>query len=205
MGQTEWNTLGPTFTPSAGLTTGQTMSTEDTSPSTTDRSASLDMTLNVFDDIWTKLMMLAKQLRDTMQFYNQKKQMLGWGLEINTLDTRKEAIEKNYSASWRAAIGSIAGGALTAGFCVKGGEVGSILGQGAAQLTSGVFNWAAGSETRQADRERAVADLQDKGAMAYAKTLNETLDKARDIMQQMMGLGQTLVEVLSTILRALAR
>jgi secreted effector protein SseD len=34
----------------------------------------------MFDEIWSKLLMLAKQLRDTMQFYNQKKQELSWGL-----------------------------------------------------------------------------------------------------------------------------
>lgn len=69
----------------------------------------------MFDEIWSKLLMLAKQLRDTMQFYNQKKQELGWGLEINTLEQSFKAIDDSYSAAKAGAIGGMFAGTLTVG------------------------------------------------------------------------------------------
>ncbi|WP_342322919.1 type III secretion system effector protein [Kosakonia sp. BYX6] len=161
--------------------------------------------LAIFDDIWSKLLLLAKQLRDIMQFYNQKKQELGWSLEVNTLHSKMQAIDKSYVASELGAIGSIVGGTVMLGLGLQGGESGALLGQSIGQTSSGIFNWSASSETRQSDQQRSIADLQDKGAQAYAKTLNETLEKARDIMQQMMSLGRNLLEVVSQMLRASSR
>lgn len=161
--------------------------------------------LAIFDDIWSKLLLLAKQLRDIMQSYNQKKQELGWDLEINTLHTKVQAINKSYVSSELGAVGSILGGGMMLGLALKGGENGALLGQSMGQTSSGIFNWSAGSETRQSEQLRSVADLQDKGALAYAKTLDETLEKARDVMQQMISLGHNLVEVLSQMLHALSR
>lgn len=161
--------------------------------------------LAIFDDIWSKLLLLAKQLRDIMQFYNQKKQELGWSLEVNTLHSKMQAIDKSYVASELGAIGSIVGGTVMLGLGLQGGESGALLGQSIGQTSGGIFNWSASSETRQSDQQRSIADLQDKGAQAYAKTLNETLEKARDIMQQMMSLGRNLLEVVSQMLRASSR
>lgn len=161
--------------------------------------------LAIFDDIWSKLLLLAKQLRDIMQSYNQKKQELGWDLEINTLHTKVQAINKSYVSSALSAAGSILGGSIMLGLALKGGENGALLGQSMGQTSSGIFNWSAGSETRESEQLRSVADLQDKGAQAYAKTMDETLEKARDVMQQMISLGHNLIEVLSQMLHALSR
>lgn len=159
----------------------------------------------IFDDIWAKLLMLAKKLRDTLQLYNQKKQELGWGLEVNTLITKYKAIDESYSSARISAIGSIIGGVATLGIGASGVDAGAMLGQSSGQAVNGVFNLFASSLTREADRERAIADLQDKGAQSYAKTLNETLEKARDAMQQMMSLGRSLVDMLAQVLHALSK
>ncbi|MDN5986709.1 MAG: hypothetical protein L0I35_04430 [Hafniaceae bacterium] len=47
--------------------------------------------------------------------------------------------------------------------------------------------------------------MQNKGAQSYAKTLDDTLVKSREIMQQMMDMGRSLVEVFSQILRSISR
>ncbi|SCM50668.1 type III secretion system effector protein [Hafnia alvei] len=158
----------------------------------------------LFDEIWSKLLMLAKQLRDTMQFYNQKKQELGWGLEINTLKQSMTAIDDSYEAAKSGAVGGIFSGLLM----VAGapfGEVGMAVGNATGQIAGGIGNWVAGSKTRDADGEKAIADLQNKGAQSYAKTLDDTLIKAREIMQQMMDMGRSLVEVFSQVLRSISR
>lgn len=158
----------------------------------------------MFDEIWIKLLMLAKQLRDTMQFYNQKKQELGWGLEINTLKQSVEAIEHSYEAARTGAIGGICAGVLAlAG--APFGQVGIQVGNAAGQTANGIFTLISAGKTRDADKEKAIADLQNKGAQSYAKTLDDTLMKAREIMQQMMDMGRSLVEVFSQVLRAISR
>jgi len=162
-----------------------------------------------FDDIWSKLLLLAKQLRDTMQLYNQKKQELGWELEVNTLKDNLKSIDDSYRAAKLNAAGGICAGVSSfAGVCgsgVMGSEVWMAVGNSGGQMFNGALGWAAGSKTRIAESEKAVADLQNKGAQSYEKTLDDTLMKAREIMQHMMDMGRNLVEVFSQVLRALSR
>ncbi|ARF52354.1 type III secretion system effector protein (plasmid) [Pantoea stewartii subsp. stewartii DC283] len=158
----------------------------------------------MFDEIWSKLLMLAKQLRDTMQFYNQKKQKLSWGLEINTFQQSVKAIDDSYDAAKAGAIGGMFAGALTVGGSFFG-EAGMTVGNAMGQVANGIGSWVSGSETRKADVEKAIAELQNKGAQSYAKTLDDTLMKAREIMRQMMEMGRNLVEVFSQVLRAISR
>lgn len=158
----------------------------------------------MFDEIWSKLLMLAKKLRDTMQFYNQKKQELSWELEINTLQQSVKALDDSYGAAKSGAIGGMLAGGLTVGGAFFG-EGGMTVGNAMGQVANGIGSWASGSETRKADAEKAIAELQNKGAQSYAKTLDDTLMKAREIMQQMMEMGRNLVEVFSQVLRAISR
>lgn len=167
----------------------------------------------LFDEIWSKLLMLAKQLRDTMQFYNQKKQELGWGLEVNTLQQSFKAIDHSYDAAVFGAVGSIFAGLLTLGSGAAGAKIGGVggfeagmsIGGAVGQVASGTSNALSGNATRRADADKAIADLQNKGAQSYVKTLDDTLMKAREIMQQMMDMGRNLVEVFSHVLRAISR
>ncbi|MFP1922636.1 type III secretion system effector protein [Lonsdalea quercina] len=167
---------------------------------------------NLFDEIWAKLMLLAKELRDTMQYYNQKKQELGWGLEINALKKSLNAIDDSCSAAKLDAAGSIIGGLCSLGGAAYGiagansiaQEAGRFVGNAADQTVKGTFSALAANLKRTADEEKAIADLQDKGAQSYAKTLDDILTKARDIMQQMMEMGRSLVEVFSQALRAIS-
>jgi len=95
-------------------------------------------------------------------------------------------------------------GVLTVGGAFFG-EAGMTVGNAMGQVANGIGSWASGSETRKADAEKAIAELQNKGAQSYAKTLDDTLIKAREIMQQMMEMGRNLVEVFSQVLRAISR
>lgn len=157
-----------------------------------------------FDDIWNKLLMLAMQLCNTIQFYNQKKQELSWGLEINALQQSFKAIDDSYGAAKAGAIGGMFAGGLMVGG-VFFGEAGMAVGNGMGQVANGIGTWMSGNETRKADAEKSIAELQNKGAQSYAKTLDDTLMKAREIMQQMMDMGRNLVEVFSQVLRAISR
>ncbi|HAV7857109.1 TPA: SPI-2 type III secretion system translocon protein SseD [Salmonella enterica] len=161
--------------------------------------------LLLFDDIWTKLMELAKQLRDIMRSYNVVKQQLAWGLQVNVLQTQMKTIDQAFKASMITAGGAILSGVLTIGLGAVGGETGLIAGQAMGHTAGGFMGLGAGAAQRQSDQDKAIADLQQSGAQSYNKSLTDILEKATEIMQQIMGVGSSLVAVLAEILRALTR
>ncbi|EBP0095720.1 type III secretion system translocon protein SseD [Salmonella enterica subsp. salamae] len=164
-----------------------------------------DSLLMLFDDIWTKLMELAKKLRDIMRSYNVVKQRLGWELQVNVLQTQMKTIDEAFRASMITAGGAILSGVLTIGLGAVGGETGLIAGQAVGHTAGGVMGLGAGVAQRQSDQDKAIADLQQNGAQSYNKSLMDIMDKATEIMQQIMGVGSSLVEVLAQILQALTR
>ncbi|HER1248045.1 TPA: SPI-2 type III secretion system translocon protein SseD [Salmonella enterica subsp. salamae serovar 48:z:e,n,x,z15] len=164
-----------------------------------------DSLLMLFDEIWMKLMELAKRLRDIMRSYNVVKQRLTWELQVNVLQTQMKTIEQTFKASMITAGGAMLSGVLTIGFGAVGGETGLIAGQAIGHTAGGVMGLGAGVAQRQSDRDKAIADLQQNGAQSYNKSLMDIMDKAVEIMQQIMGMGSSLVEVLAQIFRALTR
>ncbi|ECF6051686.1 SPI-2 type III secretion system translocon protein SseD [Salmonella enterica subsp. salamae] len=164
-----------------------------------------DSLLLLFDQIWMKLMELAKKLRDIMRAYNEVRQQLNWGLQVNVLQTQMKTIDQAFKASMITAAGAMLSGVLTIGFGAAGGETGLIAGQAVGHTAGGVMGLGAGVAQRQSDQDKAIADLQQNGAQSYNKSLMDIMDKATEIMQQIMGVGSSLVEVLAQILQALTR
>ncbi|EDW8792669.1 TPA: SPI-2 type III secretion system translocon protein SseD [Salmonella enterica] len=161
--------------------------------------------LLLFDDIWMKLMELAKKLRDIMRSYNVVKQRLGWELQVNVLQTQMKTIDEAFKASMITAGGAILSGVLTIGLGAVGGETGLIAGQAVGHTAGGVMSLGSGVAQRQSDQDKAIADLQQNGTQSYNKSLMDIMEKAGEIMQQIIGVGSSLVTVLAEILRALTR
>src|SRR5471030_3155214 len=84
------------------------------------------------------------------------------------------------------------------------GDIGMAVGNAAGQTVNSIGNCVSAGQTRTADAEKAIAELQSQGAQSYAKTLDDTLMKGREIMQQMLDMGRSLVEVFSQVLRAIS-
>ncbi|QXX23308.1 SPI-2 type III secretion system translocon protein SseD [Salmonella enterica subsp. salamae] len=164
-----------------------------------------DSLLLLFDQIWMKLMELAKKLRDIMRTYNEIRQRLNWELQVNVLQTQMKTIDQAFKASMITAGGAILSGVLTIGLGAVGRETGLIAGQAVGHTAGGVMGLGAGAAQRQSDQDKAIADLQQNGAQSYNKSLMDIMDKATEIMQQIMGVGSSLVEVLAQILQALTR
>ncbi|EPO2772341.1 SPI-2 type III secretion system translocon protein SseD [Salmonella enterica subsp. enterica] len=161
--------------------------------------------LLLFDDIWMKLMELAKKLRDIMRSYNVVKQQLAWELQVNVLQTQMKTIDEAFKASMITAGGAMLSGVLAIGLGAVGGESGFIAGQAVGHTVGGVMGLGAGVAQRQSDQDKAIAELQQNGAQSYNKCLTDIMEKAAEIMQQIMGVGSSLVAVLAEILRALTR
>ncbi|EAT3172181.1 SPI-2 type III secretion system translocon protein SseD [Salmonella enterica] len=161
--------------------------------------------LLLFDVIWTKLIELAKKLRDIMRTYNETRQRLTWELQVNALQTQMKTIDQAFTASMITAGGAMCSGVLTIGLGAAGGETGLILGQAMGHTAGGVMGLGAGVAQRQSDQDKAIADLQQNGANSYNKSLMDIMDKAVEIMQQIMGMGTSMVDILAQMLRALTR
>ncbi|ATW54939.1 SPI-2 type III secretion system translocon protein SseD [Salmonella enterica] len=161
--------------------------------------------LLLFDVIWTKLIELAKKLRDIMRTYNETRQRLTWELQVNVLQTQMKTIDQTFTASMITAGSAMLSGVLTIGLGAAGGETGLILGQAMGHTAGGVMGLGAGVAQRQSDQDKAIAELQQNGANSYNKSLMDIMDKAVEIMQQIMGMGTSMVEVLAQMLRALTR
>ncbi|EAS9163370.1 type III secretion system translocon protein SseD [Salmonella enterica subsp. salamae] len=161
--------------------------------------------LLLFDVIWTKLIELAKKLRDIMRTYNETRQRLTWELQVNVLQTQMKTIDQTFTASMITAGSAMLSGVLTIGLGAAGGETGLILGQAMGHTAGGVMGLGAGVAQRQSDQDKAIADLQQNGANSYNKILMDIMDKAVEIMQQIMGMGTSMVDILAQMLRALTR
>ncbi len=179
--------------------------TPSSTPSPTLFRSGTESMLLLFDDIWMKLMELAKKLRDIMRSYNVEKQRLAWELQVNVLQTQMKTIDEAFRASMITAGGAMLSGVLTIGLGAVGGETGLIAGQAVGHTAGGVMGLGAGVAQRQSDQDKAIADLQQNGAQSYNKSLTEIMEKATEIMQQIIGVGSSLVTVLAEILRALTR
>ncbi|EAT8923415.1 SPI-2 type III secretion system translocon protein SseD [Salmonella enterica] len=186
------------------LTTSPLLGPSST-PSPSGEKVDAESWLWLFDDIWRKLIELAKKLRNIMRAYNEVKQQLSWELAVNAFNTQMKTIDQTYKASTLNGVGSILSGMLTIGFGVTGGEAGVMFGQGAGHIAAGGFSLGGSAAQRQSDQTSAIAELQQKGAQSYNKTLTEIMDKAADIMQKIMSMGASLVEVLAQILQSLTR
>ncbi|EBK0455558.1 SPI-2 type III secretion system translocon protein SseD [Salmonella enterica] len=179
--------------------------TPSSTPSPSGVGMGTESMLLLFDDIWMKLMELAKKLRDIMRSYNVEKQRLAWELQVNVLQTQMKTIDEAFRASMITAGGAMLSGVLTIGLGAVGGETGLIAGQAVGHTAGGVMGLGAGVAQRQSDQDKAIADLQQNGAQSYNKSLTEIMEKATEIMQQIIGVGSSLVTVLAEILRALTR
>lgn len=179
--------------------------TPSSTPSPSGEEWSTESMLLLFDDIWMKLMELAKKLRDIMRSYNVEKQRLSWELQVNVLQTQMKTIDQAFKASMITAGGAMLSGVLTIGLGAVGGETGLIAGQAVGHTAGGVMGLGAGVAQRQSDQDKAIADLQQNGAQSYNKSLTDIMEKATEIMQQIIGVGSSLVTVLAEILRALTR
>ncbi|MBG6245242.1 type III secretion system effector protein [Candidatus Symbiopectobacterium sp. 'North America'] len=174
--------------------------------------AELNEFFAMFDQLWGTLLNLARRSRDVMRMYNEKKQILGWGLEMNALSTSLNAIEHSYSTAKYNAGGTLCSGlAQLLGAGVGGGaaagtrELITMGFNGSGSIFNEGFSFAAASENRKAEIERELADFQSKNAQSYIRNLDDIVQKAIDVMQQMMEMGRKMVEVYSQTLHYLAK
>lgn len=154
------------------------------------------------------MLMLINKLRDALQLINQKKQALGWGLEVNALQQNVKAIESSFCAAVRGAVSGIIAGVMMAAGAAVGvscGEVWTIAGNAAEKMVNNAGALASASKTREADQEKAIAGLQNQGAQSYAKTQYDSLVKGNEINKHWIDFNSNMVEQEGQLRHTLSR
>jgi secreted effector protein SseD len=156
-------------------------------------------------DIIFKMNELFKKMRDLLNAYNQKQQSLGWDVQVNSLENKREAITNTatgaYVSGGLSILSGLIGGA-GAGASTRMGDIAMHTSSALGQMSTGAGKIAEGDMSRSADLLRMTSDLQSSGAQSYNKNLNELQDKIRDIRQGMKDFGNTLVNMANQIAMA---
>lgn len=154
------------------------------------------------------MLMLINKLRDALQLINQKKQALGWGLEVNALQQNVKAIVSSFCAAVRGAVGGIIAGVMMvagAAVGVSRGEVWTMIGNAVGQMANNAGALASASKTREADQEKAIGGLQNQGAQSYAKTQDDSLVKGNEINKYWIDFNSNMVEQEGQLRHTLSR
>ncbi|WP_174849503.1 type III secretion system translocon protein SseD [Yersinia artesiana] len=145
---------------------------------------------------------LFKKMRDMLNAYNQKQQMLGWDIQVSSMQSKRAAIDKT-------AIGAITNGACAifsgvasavgAVASLKVGDIATHGGSALGQLGAGSGKLVEGTSAREADSQRMIGDLQSSGAQSYNKNISELLDKISELRQNMKDLGNNINNMMGQI------
>lgn len=141
-------------------------------------------------------------MRDLLNTYNQKQQVLGWDIQVNSMNNKREAIDKTASGAITSGVCSILSGVVSGVGAVASIKVGDIASHGSAAFglfSSGSSKWVEADMTRSADLLRMTSDLQSSGAQTYNKNISELLDKLSESRQNMKDLGNTINNMMGQI------
>ncbi|CNL73203.1 chemotaxis protein [Yersinia alsatica] len=153
-------------------------------------------------DIIFQMTLLFKKMRDLLNTYNQKQQVLGWDIQVNSMNNKREAIDKTASGAITSGVCSILSGVVSGVGAVASIKVGDIASHGSAAFglfSSGSSKWVEADMTRSADLLRMTSDLQSSGAQTYNKNISELLDKLSESRQNMKDLGNTINNMMGQI------
>lgn len=156
-------------------------------------------------DIIFQMTLLFKKMRDLLNTYNQKQQVLGWDIQVNSMNNKREAIDKTASGAITSGVCSILSGVVSGVGAVASIKVGDIASHGSAAFglfSSGSSKWVEADMTRSADLLRMTSDLQSSGAQTYNKNISELLDKLSESRQNMKDLGNTINNMMGQIAMA---
>lgn len=148
---------------------------------------------------------LFKKMRDVLNVYNQKQQVLGWDIQVSSMQNRRDAIDKTAVGAITSGVCTILSGVVSGAGAVaslKFGDIATHGGSALGQLGAGSGKLVEGNNTREADLLRMTSDLQSSGAQSYNKNMSELSDKMNESRQNMKDLGNSINNIMSQITMA---
>ncbi|HDL7090330.1 TPA: chemotaxis protein [Yersinia enterocolitica] len=153
-------------------------------------------------DIILEMNKLDNQRRDMMSAYNQKQQMLGWDIQVSSMQNKRDAIDKtargaivSSACTLVSGVVGIAGAAVS----LKLGDIATHGSSALGQITSGGGKLAEGVYAREADLQRMISDLQGSNAQSYNKNISELSDKISELRQNMKDLSNNISSMMGQI------
>ena len=154
--------------------------------------------ISQLNELIVKLAEIFKKLRNILQEYNQKQQLLGWDVQKASMDSKRDSIESAFeSAAWAGGLQILSGviGMAGVGATGKFGEGATHLGQALGKGVDGVGSTVSASMTKDAEMEKMDGEFKAMNSQNYSKNVSELSDKARQISDQMRSLVKELVEL----------
>lgn len=154
--------------------------------------------ISLLNELIVKLAEIFKKLRNILQEYNQKQQLQGWDIQKAAMGARRDSIKSTFeSSAWAGGLQILSGviGMAGIGASRKLGEASSLLGQSLGKGVDGVGSTISASMTKDAEMEKMDGEFKATNSQNYAKNMNELIDKARQISEQMRSLVKELIEL----------
>ncbi|EPS8493656.1 chemotaxis protein [Yersinia enterocolitica] len=162
----------------------------------------IDDIISDLSNIIFQMNILFKKMRDMLNAYNQKQQMLGWDIQVNSMRNKRDAIDKTAAGAIASGVCTLISGVASgvgAGASLKFGEIATHSSSALGQLGAGSGKLVEGDMARNADLLRMTSDLQSSGAQSYNKNISELLDKISELRQNMKDLGNNINNMMGQI------
>ncbi|HGJ5876271.1 MAG TPA: hypothetical protein ACHBX0_07580 [Arsenophonus sp.] len=159
-----------------------------------------------FDELLIKLTEMYKKLRNILQEFNQKQQQLGWNLQVESLDKKREGIEYAcktalLTGGFQIFSGTI--GVISTGLSEPFGEMATYLGQATSKGFEGAGQLTSAETTKMAEFYKVEGDFQAMNSQNYAKNIKDTWDKACQLSEQIRSINKDFVDLYARISSAL--
>ncbi|EKN6274467.1 chemotaxis protein [Yersinia enterocolitica] len=158
----------------------------------------IDDIISDLSDIIFQMNILFKKNRDILNAYSQKQQMLGWDIQISSIQNKRDAIDKTATGTIASGVCSILAGVTSGLGAVASLKLGDIAIHGSSalgQLGVGSGKLAEGQMALQADLQRMTSDLQSSGAQSYNKNISELSDKISELSDKISELRQNMKDL----------
>lgn len=158
--------------------------------------------MSELSNIIFQMNILFKKMRDLLNTYNQKQQVLGWDIQVNSMQNKREAIDKTAAGALASGVCTIISGAVSgagAMASLKLGDIATHSSSALGQLGAGSGKLVEGDMARNADLLRMTSDLQSTGAQSYNKNISELLDKMNEARQNMKDLWSSMNNIMGQI------
>ncbi|MFL4558470.1 chemotaxis protein [Yersinia kristensenii] len=149
-----------------------------------------------------KMNLLFKKMRDLLNTYSQKQQILGWNIQVSSMQNKREAIDKTASGAITSGVCSIISGVASSVGAVASLKFGDIATQGGSalgQLGAGSGKLVEGNMARNADLLRMTSDLQSSSAQSYNKNISELLDNMNEFRKNMKDFRSSINNIMGQI------
>ncbi|MBS0056525.1 chemotaxis protein [Yersinia sp. Marseille-Q3913] len=170
------------------------------------RESNIDDVLSSLSDVIFKMFELFKKMRDLLSAYNQKQQELGWDLQVNSMNQKRESIADTYQASILSGSSALLSGSVGIAGGVASlsplGELASHAGTGAGKISEGGFKIGEGGWTRDAELSRMTGDLQNSNSQSYAKSISALQNSLSESRQSSKELSKDVTNIINQIAMA---